>query len=451
MSEHDELHRIETIEARQQALRHQLRSEGPALTEDDPIFAFAPVDPRVYERSCESLVGQVAIPVGVVGPLHLQYREYREDDHGELAETGPARSRSFFIPMATHEGGLNASLNRGIKAANECGGVATYVLHASMTRGSCYVFETTEQAYLFSKWIPTQLGAMKAWLQDPDNPFREAVLNGIPLLSRYARLQHVDTYLVSNTCHVVFRYSTGDACGQNMTTRNTYMLHSHFILPKFHEATHIAPAQFFLEANTGGDKKSSHLYHIHGGHGRTVVAAVMLSEEVLRRTLKCSVDDLLKLREVGSEGAALAGMIGMSVNPVNVIAAIFAATGQDLACAGTSSMAMMSVAECPGGVQFTLRLPNLEVGTVGGGAGLPHQGRYLDILQCRGDDSANKFAQIVTGAALCLELSTGCAMAAAGSLSFYTAHLERGGMKRTPVAAQVSPELMRRLKEDAPR
>src|SRR5882724_3738602 len=183
MSEHDELHRIESIEERQQALRRQLRSEVPGLGEDDPIFAFAPVDPQVYARSCESLVGQVAIPVGVVGPLRVHYRDYRENEQGELVENGAVRSHEFFIPMATHEGGLNASLNRGIKAANECGGVSTYVLQAAMTRGSCYVFETTEHAYLFSKWIKTQLAGMKGWLEDPDNPFRDAVLNGIPLLN----------------------------------------------------------------------------------------------------------------------------------------------------------------------------------------------------------------------------------------------------------------------------
>jgi hydroxymethylglutaryl-CoA reductase (NADPH) len=147
----------------------------------------------------------------------------------------------------------------------------------------------------------------------------------------------------------------------------------------------------------------------------------------------------VKLRELGSEGATLSGMLGMAVNPVNVIAAIYAATGQDLACAGTSSMAMTSLTECPAGMLCTLRLPNLEVGTVGGGTGLPHQSRLLEIMGCReGKGSANRFAQVVAAASLCLELSTGAAMAAAGSISFYTAHLTRGGMKRAPTPARVA-------------
>jgi hydroxymethylglutaryl-CoA reductase (NADPH) len=245
---------------------------------------------------------------------------------------------------------------------------------------------------------------------------------------------------LSNTCHVIFEYTTGDACGQNMTTRNTYLLHSEYVLRRFHDDTGITPAQFFLEANMGGDKKVSELYHIAGGHGRSVLASVTLPAEVVEGVLKSTVDDLLKLREVASEGGAMSGMIGVAANPVNVIAAIYAATGQDLACAGTSSMAMSSATECPAGLLCTLRLPNLEVGTVGGGTGLPHQSRYLDIMGCRDDGGggANRFAQVVAAATLCLELSTTAAMAAAGSISFYTAHLTRGGMKRTPTPARVA-------------
>jgi hydroxymethylglutaryl-CoA reductase (NADPH) len=448
MGDLTELHRIESLEKRQVVLRDFLARSGTPLEADDPILDFGRVDPAAYARGCESLVGQVSVPVGIVGPLTVHYREYEEGPAGELVEVGRPRSRAFPIAMATHEGGLNASLNRGIKAANQCGGVSTYVLRASMTRGTCYVFETTDQAFRFAKWVDANVERMKAWLEDPANPFRDVELRGIPVLSRYARLKTVRTHVLSNACHTVFEYATGDACGQNMTTRNTYLLHSEFILQRFHADTGITPAHFFLEANTGGDKKSSHLYHIEGGHGRTVIASVILTEEVLGQTLKCTVDDLLKLREVGGEGGILAGMIGMAVNPVNVIAAIFAATGQDLACAGTSSMAIMTAAECPAGIQCTLRLAGLEVGTVGGGTGLPLQGRFLEIMGCRGEGSANCFAQVVTAAALCLELSTGAAMAAAGSVSFYTAHLERGGMKRAPRAAQVAPGVIERLAQE---
>jgi hydroxymethylglutaryl-CoA reductase (NADPH) len=441
------LHRLESVEERQREFKRLMEKDAPGAVEDETIFDFGRVDPQTYSRSCESLVGQVSIPVGIVGPLKVHYRDYEEDEDGGLVEKEEPLVDPFYIPMGTHEGGLNASLNRGIKAANECGGVHTRLLSSSMTRGSCYVFQTAEHAYLFSRWAKENTRRMKEWLEDPANPFRDAEAKGIPLLSRHARLLEIDTYLVSNACHTVFKYATGDASGQNMTTRNTYMLHSHFVLPRFHQDTGISPSGFFLEANTGGDKKVSHLYHIHGGHGKTVFVSMILSERVLVETLKCSVEDFLKLREVGGEGAALSGMIGVSCNPANVIAAIFAATGQDLACVGTSSMALASSTECPEGVHLSLRLPNLEVGTVGGGTGLPHQSRYLEVMQCKGRGAAGKFAQIVAAAAACLDISTTSAMAAAGSFSFYMAHLERGGMKRAHKPAQVSETLIDQLKK----
>ncbi len=421
------LHRLELPE-RQEALRKHL-DRLPGASGDGPIFDFGGVEPSAYARSCESLVGVVSLPVGVVGPLRVHTRRYREREDGALEEVGSEVSEHL-IPMATHEGGLNASLNRGIKAANACGGVETHVLKASMTRGTAYVFASTEQACRFSRWLRAQAPSMQRWLEDPENGVREADLNGNRLLSRFARLHSIETFVVANTCHALFEFGTGDACGQNMTTRNTYLLHQHFVVPRFHADTGIVPTHFLLEANTGGDKKVSHLHHARGGHGRMVIASVVLSEEVLATQLKASVEDAQRILRVGVEGSVVAGMVGFSINPANVIAAVFAATGQDLACVGTSSVGITTCTASDGGLLCSLRLPALEVGTVGGGTGLPHQRRYLELMQCHGEGSANRLAQVVTAAALCLELSTGSAMAAAGSQEFYRAHLQRGGLPR---------------------
>jgi len=369
------------------------------------------------------------VPVGLVGPLGVHARVYEEDADGELADRG-SELLEVAIPMATHEGGLNASLGRGIKAANACGGVETYLLKASMTRGTCYEFASTGDAYLFSRWIAEQVPAMRAWLDDPANPLRGAVEKGSALLSRYARLKRVHTHLICNTCHTIFEFTTGDACGQNMSTRNTYLLHQNFVLPRLEAELGIQPTGYLLEANAGGDKKPSHLYHIQGGHGRMVVASCLITNDVLESQLKCTPADVERIRRIGVEGSVLSGMLGFAINPANVIAAIFAATGQDLGCVGTSSMAMMTATECDEGLLCSLRLPSLEVGTVGGGTGLPHQRAFLELMGCTGPNSANRFAQVVAAAALCLELSTGAALAAAASHSFYRAHLERGGSRR---------------------
>ena len=136
------LHRMQSVEERQRYFRSLMEKEAPGVVEDETIFDFGRIDPETYSRSCEALIGQVSIPVGIVGPLDLHYREYEEDASGGLIEREEALAGSFYIPMGTHEGGLNASLNRGIKAANQSGGMHTRLLSTSMTRGSCYVFET---------------------------------------------------------------------------------------------------------------------------------------------------------------------------------------------------------------------------------------------------------------------------------------------------------------------
>lgn len=424
------LHRVPDVRERQELVRKWMERAGAAAG-GETIFDFGPTDPAVFAAACESLIGAVTLPVGLVGPLTVHARVYEEDAAGELADRGSERLE-VPIPMATHEGGLNASLGRGVKAANACGGVETYLLKASMTRGTCYEFESAGDAYRFSRWIRAQVPAMRAWLDDPANPLRAVLEKGAAVLSRYARLKAVHTHLICNTCHSIFEFTTGDACGQNMSTRNTYLLHQHFVLPRLAAELGIEPTGFLLEANTGGDKKPSQLHHIEGGHGRMVVASCLISNEVLEGQLECTPADVERIRRIGVEGSVLSGMIGFSINPANVIAAIFAATGQDLACVGTSSMAMMTATERGDGLLCALRLPSLEIGTVGGGTGLPQQRGWLELMGCTGPQSANRFAQVVAAAALCLELSTGAAMAAAASQGFYQAHLERGGARRRP-------------------
>lgn len=426
-----------------------MAERAPGAVQDGTIFDFGAVNPEVYEGSCESLIGQVAIPVGIVGPLTIHHREYEEDEAGNLVDQGTTVTGSFYIPMATHEGGLSATLDRGIRAANACGGVNTYVLNSLLSQGCGYVFETNEHAYTFSRWLESSLPRMRAWLEDPENPLRDTRVQGIPLLSRNARLRAVETYLVSSTCHTLFRYTTGDACGQNMTRRSTYMLQAHFVLPRFRQDTGIEPSTVFFEADVPRDSRGAHFQHAYGGHGKSVMASLILTEKVLAEFLQCSIEEAMRLRDVGCGWSAPSGMVGVTCNPASVIAAIFAATGQDLACVGSSSAALASAAECPDGLHCTLRLPALEVGTVGGGTGLPHQSRYLEIMQCTGPNTANRFAQIVTAAAICLELASASAMAAAGSGDLLAAGRGPTGDGRARRPAKVSRVLIDRLREDA--
>ena len=223
----------------------------------------------------------------------------------------------------------------------------------------------------------------------------------------------------------MWAFTTGDACGPNMMTRNAYALNMGFVM----EHAPTKPVRAILEANMGGDKKVSHRYFERGGHGKTVVAEVTLTDEAVRRVLRTTVDDLLELSWAGTHGAVASGMQSVAFTPATAIAAIFNATGQDMGMVGTSSMAHGTGKRVEGGLNAAIRLPGLEVGTVGGGTTLPYARAWLALMDCAGPGKVYRFAQIVAAATLALEISASAAMATSGSENFFKAHFERGGMR----------------------
>lgn len=381
----------------------------------------------VFGRCLEGLTGYAAIPVGVVGPLAIDLGEYRLDADGRLVEQGRRRDE-VLVPLAHSEGGLSASVHRGARTTRLSGGIRTYVLGDRITRASCFFFDSTADAVTFSRWVEANGAAMSAWLQAADNPLRNGVGGGVNLLSAHARLHEVDTFVLGTMCHVLYRFTTGDACGPNMMTRNAHALNRWFVLERFPATGGAPPRRVFLEANMGGDKKPSHDY-FQQGHGKTVLAEATLSEPLLRRALHVASEDIYALQVAGLHGSHASGMQSAAFTPASAVAAIFAATGQDLGMVGTSSMAHTSVEPTAAGLHVALRLPGLEVGTVGGGTVLPHARAWLRAMGCDGPGRVYRFAQIVAAAVLCLEISAAASMAGEASENFYRTHLERGGLR----------------------
>jgi hydroxymethylglutaryl-CoA reductase (NADPH) len=371
-------------------------------------------DLEPWSRAAEMLTGVAVIPVSVVGPLELELGEYElEEPFGRLVETGRRREQ-VYVPLAHTEGGLSASLYRGARAA-ESGGFRTYLVKDRITRASCFVCRSTEDALTLARFLDAHVAEMRRWLSDRDDP----------ALSRHAKLREVETHVVGPLCHVLWSFTTGDAVGANMMTRNAYALNVGFV----QEHSPIVLEQTILEANMGGDKKPSHRYFERGGHGKTVLAEATLSEEAVRRVLRTTVDDLLELSWAGTHGAVASGMQSVAFTPASAIAAVFAATGQDLGMVGTSSMAHGIGRRVDRGIHCAIRLPGLEVGTIGGGTTLPYARRWLESIGCAGAGKVYRFAQIVAAAALALEISASAAMATAGSENFFRAHHERGGLR----------------------
>src|SRR5262245_14863348 len=268
----------DSIRARQEELAPRLDGEREVFAHDLAPFASA----------TEALTGVALVPVAVVGPLDIELGEYAlEEPDGVLIERGRARE-GVYVPLANTEGGLSISLYRGARAVGESGGFRTDLIRDRITRASAFLFENVGQAVAFSRWIESQLDAMREWLA------AEPVAN----LSKHAKLREIESHVVGPMCHVMYAYTTGDACGMNMITRNSYALNQGFVLDR----TPIQPSRSMLEGNMGGDKKPSARYFERGGHGKTVVAEATLTEDAVRRVLKTSLDDLAELAfvEIGT-------------------------------------------------------------------------------------------------------------------------------------------------------
>jgi hydroxymethylglutaryl-CoA reductase (NADPH) len=389
-----------------------IRARQEALGLDGDVTG---IDLAPFASANEMLTGTAVIPVSVVGPLELELGEYElEEPFGRVAETGRARDQ-VYVPLAHTEGGLSASLYRGARAAAESGGFRTWVIQDRITRASCFVCRSTEDAVRLARFLDAHVAEMRRWLAAREEDW----------ISRYAKLREVETHVVGPMCHVLWGFTTGDACGPNMITRNAYALNMLYVL----EHAPVKPERAILEANMGGDKKPSHHYFERGGHGKTVLAEATLTEDAVRRVLRTTVDDLLELSFAGTHGAVASGMQSVAFTPASAIAAIFAATGQDLGMVGTSSMAHGTGRRVDGGIHCGLRLPGLEVGTVGGGTTFPSAHAWLESIGCAGPGKVYRFAQIVAAATLALEISASAAMATAGSENFFRAHHERGGLR----------------------
>jgi hydroxymethylglutaryl-CoA reductase (NADPH) len=367
------------------------------------------IDLEQFAGAAEALTGVAVIPVSVA-PVTVSLGEYELSEEGDVVERGRGEE-TVIVPLAHTEGGLTASMTRGAKAA---GAIRTHVLADRITRASCFVCRDVGEAAALARWVESQVGEMARWLAESDDP----------ALSRRARLREAKTHVVGPMCHVLWRWTTGDAVGPNMMTRNAYALNMGYVMQR----APVKPERAVLEANMGGDKKPSFEF-FQSGHGKTVIAEALLTDEAIRRVLRTTAEDLDALSWVGTHGAVASGMQSVAFTPASAVAAVYAATGQDLGMVGTSSMAHGTGRRVEGGLHASIRFPGLEVGTVGGGTTLPSARDWLASIGCAGGGKVYRFAQIVAAAALALEISASAAMATAGSENFFRAHHERGGLR----------------------
>ncbi|MYQ82932.1 MULTISPECIES: phosphotransferase [unclassified Streptomyces] len=343
----------------------------------------------------ENFIGSVEVPVGLAGPLLF---------------VGDAARGSIVAPFATSEGALVASASRGARAISASGGVTTAVLSQRMTRAPVFEFADIATAQRFTAWLHDQ---------------RDRLEEQVGQVSRYTRLVDIDPYQIGRYLHVRFVFETADAAGQNMTTAATWQI-CRWLTGVLAAEDELRPRDMLLEGNLSGDKKVT-TGSMLAGRGTRVTAEARLSRDVVASVLKTTPEAMVKCYTATLLGAQQAGMTGYGVNAANVVAALFTATGQDVACVHESGVSLFSLEMDGDHLLATILLPNLVAGTVGGGTALPHQRDLLTALGCAGAGGVRRFAEIVAGFALALDVST---MAAVVSGQFADAHQRLGRARR---------------------
>lgn len=333
------------------------------------------IDSRSVGGNIENFIGTVSMPVGYVGPLTICYKENTSD---------------IFAPIATTEGALVSSIQRGAIALNLSGGVTARTLSNKMIRAPQYEMESIDAAIDFADWIAKNLSTLKKLVKDKSN---------------FAQLLEIDPKIFGRTLHLRFVFSTGNAAGQNMTTFCTSYL-CNWINSKYPAESNNKFLSFIIEGNLSSDKKASHLSAIEG-RGRSVVAEATIKASVIRKVLKTNSEQLFQNFTRSKSARIFTGMIGFNINVSNAVAALFMATGQDIACVHESSTAEFHMELKGEDIYISLFLPSLIVGTVGGGTGLPGFRENIEMLGCYSVvDSANRLAETIASFALALELST---------------------------------------------
>ncbi|HTO97808.1 MAG TPA: hydroxymethylglutaryl-CoA reductase [Myxococcales bacterium] len=326
-------------------------------------------DPALVSGNVENFIGVAQVPVGLAGPLRMRGEHAKGD---------------FYVPLATTEGTLVASYNRGMRVLAACGGVRATVVERSMQRGPVFIFPDALAAREFGRWVEEHM-----------EPIRAAA----EATTRSGKLVNIGHYQVGPLRYLRFNYTTGDAAGQNMTGKATSAA------CEWIKANHPGGVNYLLSGNIDTDKKHSHM-NVLQTRGRRVVAEAVLRKEVLEEVVGVTPQAFFRARQVSMAGAFLAGSANNGAHAANALAALFIATGQDAANVAESHTAITySQLLEDGDYYWSITLPALIVATYGGGTGLATQRQCLEMLGCVGAGKADKFAEICAGVVLAGEIS----------------------------------------------
>lgn len=330
-------------------------------------------DPEDMSGNIESIFGVAQVPIGIAGPLLI---------NGEYAQG------EFYVPMATVEGTMLASYNRGMRVIREAGGVSTTVVGQAMQRAPCFVFRNAREARDFELWLVDNFDRIKAVAESTTS---------------VGKLNEIEHYCAHNFVYTRFDYSTGDAAGQNMTSRATFVA-CEWINEQYPSMRH-----YLLSGNFDTEKRTSSV-NLLKGRGKRVTAEITIPREVMVNNLRVTPEAMHYGQGITTLASFMTNSSNNAAHPANGLAALYLATGQDIANIGESNQCTVyNRVTRDGDYEFSVTLPALIVASYGGGTSLPTQKECLEILGCHGQDRALKLAEIAAALVVAGELSLAAA------------------------------------------
>lgn len=327
-------------------------------------------DMEQWQHNIENFIGTVKLPVGLAGPLRV---------NGLFAQG------DYYLPLATTEAALVASYSRGAQLISQAGGATTLLLNEGVSRAPGFAFADLREA-----------GAFVAWALPSLEDFRREAER----TTAHGKLLDMQVTVEGNHVYLRFDFYTGDAAGQNMVTLATAA-----ICDYIERHSPVRPAHWFIEANLSGDKKASAQSFL-AVRGKKVTAEVRLPAALVEKMLHTTPARMVDYWRMSAMGGVLSGTIGVQGHYANGLAALYIACGQDAACVSESAVGVTRFElDQDGGLYAAVTLPNLIVGTVGGGTGLPSQHACLALMGLAGSGHARAFAEVTAALLLGGELS----------------------------------------------
>jgi hydroxymethylglutaryl-CoA reductase (NADPH) len=331
----------------------------------------------LYGRNIENFIGTISLPLGLAGPLRVN---------------GLFAKGDYYLPLATTEAALVASYHRGACLLSQAGGCSAMLLAEGVSRSPGFAFSSARESGLFAAWISENLEQIRA--------ASEAT-------TRHGSLADLRITIEGNHVYLLLEFLTGDASGQNMATIATEAACALIL-----ERSPVQPEYFFVEANMSGDKKASAQSFL-SVRGKKVTAEAVIPADLVAQVLHTTPQRMTDYWRMSAMGGVLSGTIGVQGHYANGLTALYLACGQDAACIAESAVGTTRFEVRPDGALYAaVTLPNLMVGTVGGGTALPTQRACLELMGLYGEGKARALAEICGGLSLAGELSIIGALAA---------------------------------------